>query len=66
VVTERTQPPFCYLLKHRRLAAAALRALQTARDDRAGPSRTLVGDLPDEVIDLIDAGEAPETLDRET
>ncbi|HEY3109456.1 MAG TPA: hypothetical protein VGL23_11925 [Chloroflexota bacterium] len=66
VVTERTQPPFCYQLRHQRLAAAALRALQRARAGQAEPAPTLVGDMPEEVLDLSDIGEAPEPLDRET
>jgi len=64
-VTERTQPPFCYGFKHRRLAAAALRALRRARAASAEPTPLLAGDVPDELLDLVDAGETPEPLDRD-
>jgi hypothetical protein len=64
-VTERTQPPFCYELRHRRLAAAALRALQRACADRAEPGPLLANGVPEELLDPLDVIEIPEARDRD-
>ena len=62
---ERSQPRFRYELRHRRLAAEARRAVRRARLGSVGPLPRLEGDVPDDLLDMIDATETLEPLDRD-
>ena len=62
MVEERGPAPFKYELRHRRLAAEALRELRRARAGCGEPVRPLATGLPNEPR-LVDAEEPPEPLD---
>jgi hypothetical protein len=65
VVEERAQPRLQYELRHRRLAAEARRAVRRARLGSVGLLSRFEGYVPDDSLDLIDATETLEHLDRD-
>jgi hypothetical protein len=65
VVEVRNQPTLQYELRHRRLAAEARRELRRLRIGPASPTIPLAGDLPIELVDLVEAAETAEWLDRD-